>query len=256
MYEASKEDKRGTSSSNYNYTKRKTLFDDIKTDLSVNKSEFSSEKDYEIVKDAVEKAEYVAEKEDFFMPPGTSKRVVTTPTIQPVKEYQELEEYELDELEPVTVKTDSYDFDVKEVTPVNEFPSIDEYKTDNSNESETNEPKQVSMATPLNKTKFMLMTLVYVMYEDDNEFSKKERKTVSTVIKIVGRSLPSYQQEELQQILERRPNLDMLFDKVYEYNLTPDDVYKTVNELSGTVKKNSGYEAILRRIENRMSYEL
>lgn len=115
---------------------------------------------------------------------------------------------------------------------------------------------EVSTASPINKMKFMLHTLVYLMYEDDGEFSRKERKLVQTVIKVTSKRLSETDRKDVEGIVDIRPNLNSLFNLVDEYELTPQDVFDTVKELRRTVKSKPEYEKVLRRIEDRATYEL
>ena len=108
----------------------------------------------------------------------------------------------------------------------------------------------------ISRLKFMVTTLVYVMYEDDGEFSKKEKKLVDMVIKVACSQVGEKDKEELRKISSLRPNLDYLFDKVEEYGLSSDEVFDIVKELRGTVKGKKQYESIFKRIENRMTYEI
>lgn len=108
---------------------------------------------------------------------------------------------------------------------------------------------------PVVKLEFMILMLVYVMYEDDGEFSRKEKKIVTSVLKAMSSRITTKDRIRIEQKLDSRPNLDTLFDFVHDNNISSAEVYKITGELRKTTKK-EGYEKVFRRIENRITYEL
>lgn len=116
------------------------------------------------------------------------------------------------------------------------------------------EPKNFVSAK--DRMMFMLLTMIYVMYEDDGEFSRKERKMVSTIMKVTTKRFSKRDQEEMKDLLDTRPNLDLLFLKVDQMGMEYEEVLKIVKELRHSLKKQPQYENIFVRIENRVTYEL
>ncbi len=107
-----------------------------------------------------------------------------------------------------------------------------------------------------NKIKFMIYTLVYCMYEDDNEFTRKEKRMFKMITRVASVNLREKDTLEIKSFIDVRPNLDSIVRKQQAYSMDINDVLETLASLRKHLKGNKGYTPIIQRIENRFQYEL
>ena len=107
-----------------------------------------------------------------------------------------------------------------------------------------------------NKIKFMIYVLVYCMYEDDGEFSRKEKRMFKVISKVASINLKAKDTEEIKTFMDVRPNLDGVVSKQELYQLDINDVVETIASLRKQLKKEKQYTPILQRVEKRFHYEL
>lgn len=151
-------------------------------------------------------------------------------------------------------------FVVKEIKKMEETEQED-YKdvieaVEESQKQEYNFEESKPIRDPFNYARLMITIMIYVMYEDDGEFSKKEKRIVSTVIKATSIRLSSEQRKQLETLLDVRPNLDYIFMKAEDWGLNANDVFDIVQEMKNGQLKNKEYAKIFDRIQNRVTYEL
>jgi hypothetical protein len=107
-----------------------------------------------------------------------------------------------------------------------------------------------------NKIKFLIYSLVYCMYEDDNEFTRKEKRMFKMISRVVSMNLQDRDVNEVKSFMDVRPSLDDIVRMQQKYNLDIQDVVDTINSLKQHLKGNDQYRPILDRIEKRFQYEL
>lgn len=107
-----------------------------------------------------------------------------------------------------------------------------------------------------NKIKFMIYTLVYCMWEDDDEITRKEKRMFKTISRAVSMNLNSQDTREVKTFIEKRIDLDDVVAKQREYHLDLVDVVNTISSLRKQLKKEKQYAEILKVIESRFQYEL
>ncbi len=133
-------------------------------------------------------------------------------------------------------------------------------KDESFEESEQYVAKEVSKYTTYdqraNKIKFMIYVLVYCMYEDDGEFSRKEKRMFKMISKVASINLKAKDTDEIKSFMDRRPNLDGVVSKQAIYELDINDVVETISSLRKQLKREKQYSPILKRVEKRFEYEL
>lgn len=107
-----------------------------------------------------------------------------------------------------------------------------------------------------NKIKFMIFMLVYCMWEDDNDFTKKEKRMFKMISRVASVNLNRKDTDEIKSFMDIRPNLDAVVRKQQEYQLDVNDVIETISNLRKHLKNKDEYSSILSRIERRFQYEL
>lgn len=107
-----------------------------------------------------------------------------------------------------------------------------------------------------NKIKFMIYSLVYCMHEDDNEFTRKEKRMFKMITRVASMNLNNKDTEEIKAFVDIRPRLDDIVRLQRKYNLDINDVIETLGSLRKHLKGSDQYRPVIERIEKRFQYEL
>lgn len=107
-----------------------------------------------------------------------------------------------------------------------------------------------------NKIKFMIYVLVYCMWEDDNEITKKEKRMFKTISRAVSMNLNEKDTQEVKSFIDTRIDLDDVVNKQQHYQLDLMDVINTLSSLRKQLKREPQYNRILEIVENRFQFEL
>ena len=165
-------------------------------------------------------------------------------TLSSIEEIQAQARQEaLDEIDFIQAKTN---IDMSEIRK--------EYQEENNtylyDVPQTNNPK-----LEFNRIKLMILTMIYVMYEDDGELTRKEKKQINQIIKVSVLRLDRKSANEIKKLIDVRPNLDMIFDRAYEWGLTANDVFDASQKIRKSVKRKE-YQRVFKRIEDRVTFEV
>lgn len=155
--------------------------------------------------------------------------------------------------DPFETKEDDY---LKYDTDDYETFTKDECFEENEHYVEQEVSKYTTYEQRANKVKFMIYVLVYCMYEDDGEFSRKEKRMFKMISRVASINLDSKDTNEIKTFMDVRPNLDGVVSKQVIYQLDINDVVETIGSLRKQLKKEKQYSPILQRVEKRFQYEL
>ena len=108
----------------------------------------------------------------------------------------------------------------------------------------------------INQTKIKVLILIYVFYEDNASFSRKDKKYVQSYINKVSSNFDRSSKIELNSLINERPNLDYIFDTVKHYEIEYDFILEITSELRKLLGSKPDSDRVFRRIEDRVTYEI
>lgn len=193
-------------------------------------------------------------KRSNFQPKGTS-HVSSRPTLdQTINQQSSGTAYKA----PTKTTTSNNEYDHFENYDTDDYESFtqDECYEENGHFVDNQIKTYNSYDMRANKIKFMIFALVYCMWEDDNEITRKEKRMFKTISRVVSMNLSDKDTNEVKSFLDKRIDLDDVVHKQREYQLDINDVVETMASLRKQLKKEKQYNEILEIIENRFRFEL
>ena len=82
-----------------------------------------------------------------------------------------------------------------------------------------------------------------------------EIKSIAKNLEEESSPLPSKDIDEIENLMDTRPNLDTVISTMEQSNLSTNDALDIVKTLRKTLRKKTEYDRVLSRIENRISLE-